>query len=107
MAEILTLDDRCIFTARTFIVIFTDIWPAIYGRLNEYCFTIPESSLEVERNSTLEWYFCQAVQYNYEKALQAVLTNVENPSAFVNKDYTIEVGTPQNIYSCTIPPYSL
>ena len=50
-------------------------------------------------NRALESYFCQAVEYNYEKALQAILTKVENPSAVVNKEYNIQVGPPHRI--CT------
>ena len=57
-----------------------------------YRLTIP---LMIEEK--LEFYFCQAVKYNYERALKAVLAKVENSSAVVNKDYT-EVG---HHYMCT------
>ena len=66
-------------------------------RLWYHCL-VPESPLVVKMNTELESYFCQAVEHNYERALEALLTNVENPVAVVNKVYTVKVG---NMYART------
>ena len=58
----------------------------------------------VKRDPNLEFYFCQAVEYNYDAALKAILNKAYQCSSFVNKDYYIKVGTndvvSRNLHVC-------